>query len=279
MSKYYKSYNKKRNYKRKENKKVRSVFRVVAFILLGLAIVGLTFNLFETIFNHDKENAVNENRTIYYIPNNEWNIDVHTLKSNVAAWVWNEEGEPKSKFVLGKDSNNDGIIEFSFDNRYTGVNFVNLKSGMILSSNIKWEDVEVQTDDIALPNDENVYYHHYANEWSNSDERLFEVTTEEMSVFFYTEYMWASLSNPVMYCFDKTGVKENTFISMTQCGDAKYTATVPAGYTHIIFLEYGEDGVIGEWNDVLNQTSDLIIPSDEAINFYISTNEWTIDVE
>ena len=66
---------------------------------------------------------------------------------------------------------------------------------------------------------------------------------------------------------------------MTQCGDAKYTAVVPEGYTHIIFLEYDDGAEQGTWDNVINQTSDLIVPVGEANHFYLETNEWTIPVE
>ena len=78
-----------------------------------------------------------------------------------------------------------------------------------------------------------------------------------------------------MYYFDKTAVNEANFVSMTQTDSFKYTATVPAGYTHIIFIDYDENGSVGSWENILNQTADLIIPTDSMNIYSTVTNSWT----
>ena len=103
---------------------------------------------------------------------------------------------------------------------------------------------------------------------------LYNVTTSETTVYLDNTAQWATFQKPVVYYFDKTGKNESNFVQMDQYGAHDYIATIPAGYTHIVFLEYDESGTLGSWDNVLNQTSDLIIPVGEANHYDLLTNEW-----
>ena len=95
-------------------------------------------------------------------------------------------------------------------------------------------------------------------------------------MFLDTQAQWAGMQMPVVYYFDKTGKNEPAFKQMAQTGSSKFAAVIPAGYTHIIFIDYDEGGIIGTWDNVLNQTLDLIIPLGDANCFNVTTNEWHV---
>lgn len=121
------------------------------------------------------------------------------------------------------------------------------------------------------PNDDKVTV---TTDNQGSNDVVYTPTTSEIDVYLDNTAEWAILQNPVVYYFDKTGKNEPNFVEMDQCSANDFTATIPAGYTHIIFLEYDESGTIGSWDNVLNQTSDLLIPTGSSLHYNLETNEW-----
>lgn len=260
-------YRKHKNERRRRSERPSWV-RIIIVIFVAIAAVGLLANLLDFNidfnFNNDKEETV----TVYLVPGDEW-----ADGSSIGAWCWNNSGVPEGSFVLGTDKNEDGVYEFNVSTDYSRMLFVDLVPEATELGD-DWANKRAQTDNLAIPSNKNVYYHQYANEWSDSTDMLFNVTTADFTVYLDASD-WAVLQTPVMYYFDKTGVNESNFVAMTQTGSAKYTATVPAGYTHIIFIDYDESGAIGTWDNILNQTADLIIPTDSMNIFSTSANSWT----
>lgn len=256
MSKYRKKYVKKKKIE------LKSVVVTALSILLVVAALGGLAALFRDKNVFEKE----ENTIIYLIPSSTWNDD----NSNIGAYVWLGDS---NKFVLGSDENEDGIFEFTFDAKYTSVIFVDLKPDTN-NVGLNWSNVREQSADLLVPEDDNVYYHQYVNQWSDTSETLYNVITEPVTVKLDSSGFWAALRTPVVYCFDKTGVKEPVFVEMTQVGNFLYQTQIPSGYTHVIFLEYGEEGEVGSWDNVLNQTEDLVIPIDTNNLYVVSDCAW-----
>lgn len=273
MSRYYKNKNQKTKYKKTNSK---SVFKTILSTLLVIAVIGA---IAATLRNNEQPNKNDtstkiEYNTIYFMPSDDWSSD----GSLYGAWCWSGSGLPAASFVLATDTDEDGVYELKINKEYTGLTFVDLKPDAD-SLGVNWDNKRAQTDDLKVPTDKNVYYHQYVNVWSNSADPIYNVTTEETAVYFERDASWGAFHTPMIYCFDKTGVTDSAFISMGNVGSTVFIGTIPAGYTHIIFLEYGDGG--GEnWDNVLNQTDDLVIPTGEANYYNLATNEWLVpDVE
>ena len=268
MSKYYNNYN-NRNFKNNKHKKHNGkISSIISTILVVLALFGVMGGIAALMQRNNTSNK-DEYNTVYFIPSDDWKAD----GSSYGAWCWAETGLPGSKFVLATDENEDGVYELKINKEYTGLTFVDLKPDTD-SLGVNWDNKRAQTDDFTVPTDKNVYYHQYCNEWSADSNMLYNVTTSETTVYLDNTAKWAAFQIPVVYYFDKTGKNEPDFVQMTQYGAHDYTATIPAGYTHIVFLEYDESGTIGSWDNVLNQTSDLLIPIGSILHYNLETNEW-----
>ena len=265
--------NKKNNLNRKAQNICRSIIALFAILGIVGGILAL-FNFNASDWIKDKLNIEPKRVEVYLVPGDAWSSD----GSFMGAWCWNDSGVPQGEFVLATDENEDGVYELKISKEYTSMLFVDLvPDATELGSD--WKNKRVQTDNLTVPKDNNVYYHAYANQWSENADVMFTVTTSAVSVYLDTKYQWAGLQTPMMYCFDKTGVNEPQFMTMTQCGDTKYAGNVPAGYTHIIFLEYEEAGVPGTWDGVITQTPDLEIPLGNANIYDISENGWVDPVQ
>ena len=273
-------YNNKNKNKSKKKKKFNKILSGFLIALLIMGILSAVVSIFEATsvidlssildrFKKDKTEYVDVN----LVPGDAWSED----SSAYGAWCWNDSSEPSATFVLATDEDGDGVYTVRINTAYTSMLFVDLVPDAT-EPGADWVYKREQTDNLTVPKDENVYYHVYANTWSDNAELLYNVTTVDVTVFLNTNY-WGQMQPPVMYCIDKTGVNASEFIEMNQTGSSLYTAVVPAGYTHIIFLEYGEDGVIGEWNDVITQTEDLDIPVNNFVYYLTETNTWSDSAE
>lgn len=268
MSKYYMNYNNKK-YKNNQHKKRNGKFSSIISTVLVIFAILAVFGGLSTLMHRDSDSTKVEYKTIYFIPSEEWESD----GSSYGVWCWSANSMPAASFILATDDNDDGVYEFKINKEYTGLTFVDLKPDTDqLGAN--WDNKRAQTDDLTVPTDKNVYYHQYCNEWSAASDILFTRTTEEKALYLVCSD-WNCSVNPVIYYFDKTGVYEAGFLSMEQCGAHDYTVTIPAGYTHVIFIEYASEETVGTWENIINQTSDLIIPSNSN-SFNASTNEWYV---
>lgn len=268
---YYRNNYKKQPKKNKHSKNLKSAGMTALSILLIFTAISGIAALFRN--GSKAEENVIEYKTVYLVPSEAWKSD----DSSIGVWCWSNTSIPSASFVLATDENKDGIYEVNINKEYTGLAFVDLKPGET-ELGVDWANKREQTNNLVVPCDNKVYYHQYANEWSVNSDILFEVTTEVKNVKLNCA-TWTCTVQPVVYCFDKTGVKEPEFISMTQCGNTQYIGDVPAGFTHIIFIEYSDETSIGTWDNILNQTADLIIPVGDVDYFNIETNEWYMPVD
>ena len=274
-SKNYKkksSNNYKNNNKNKLNRKAENIVKSILALFALLGILSGILAFFDFSFNDwfvkNEAATKTEYVDVYLIPGDSWASD----ESNYGAWCWNDTGVPAGSFVLATDDDGDGIYKVSVSKEYKSMLWVDLHPGATqLGDN--WSLMREQTDNLTVPTDNNFYYHQYSNEWSDSAEPLYVVTANMVTVKLYTSN-WSNTKPAVIYCFDKTGVNEAQFIEMGQIGDFLYTVNVPAGYTHIIFIDYNEDGQAGSWDNILNQTEDLVIPTINNLIYDTITNTW-----
>ena len=272
MSRYYRKNNYKKN-KKFTNSKFYKIASKVCIVLLILAIVGALASMldFKWLDNIVKKDEAPNYVDVHIVPGDKWASD----GSSYGAWCWNDSGVPAAAFVLATDEDGDGVHTVRVSNEFSNILFVDLVPGAT-ELGASWVNKREQTNNLLVPNDDNVYYHIYASEWTNTSDLMFAPTTEEVSVVIQAN-AWDVMNTPVMYCFDKTGVKEPCFVEMTQCGAHDYTATVPSGYTHVIFIEYSDNSYMGSWDEIVHQTADLIIPMSDvtySIYFNTETNEW-----
>lgn len=96
---------------------------------------------------------------------------------------------------------------------------------------------------------------------SQDNDLIYSETTQDISVYLDTNG-FAQVKTPVAYYFNKNGTDEGQFVQMTQIGEKRFVVNIPAGYTHVIFIDYSPDGVIGSWNpsNIINKTDELVIP-------------------
>ena len=95
----------------------------------------------------------------------------------------------------------------------------------------------------------------------SKDKNLYTETKNDVSVYLDSNG-FAQVKTPVAYYFNKNGTDEGQFVQMTQIGEKRFAVNIPAGYTHVIFIDYSPDGVIGSWNpsNIINKTDELVIP-------------------
>ena len=261
-----------KNKKTNLNRKAQNICRSIIALFAILGIVGGILALFD--FNaadwiKDRLDKEPKHAEVYLVPGDEWSSD----GSSYGAWCWNDSGVPQGAFVLATDENEDGVFELKISKEYTSMLFVDLVPDAT-ELVADWKYMRVQTDNLKVPSDDNVYYHAYANQWSENADAMYVVTRSEVEVFVDVHARWYVYTVPMVYCFDKTGVNEPEFVLMEQRGDTIYSGTVPAGYTHIIFLEYDETGIQGTWDGVINQTQDLAIPLGSANTYDLEVNDW-----
>lgn len=276
MSRYYRKNNYKKN-KKFKNSKFFKIASKVCIVLLILGVIGTVASMldFTWIDNIVKKDETPNYVDVHIVPGDNWASD----GSSYGAWCWNDSGVPAAVFVLATDVDGDGVHTVRVSNEFSNILFVDLVPGAT-ELGASWVNKREQTNNLLVPTDDNIYYHIYASEWSNTADLMFAPTTEEVSVVIQAN-AWAQMNKPVMYCFDKTGVKEPCFVEMTQCGAHDYTATVPSGYTHVIFIEYSDNSYMGSWDEIVHQTADLIIPMSDvtySIYFNTETNEWYVPV-
>ena len=72
---------------------------------------------------------------------------------------------------------------------------------------------------------------------------------------------------------DKTGINEEKHLSLNCDENNILFATVPAGYTHIVFVGVYEDPNKSGWKA---QSEELPIPTGEFNYYHYSTNSWTV---
>ena len=255
--------------KTNRNKK-SSVLTVILTIFVVFACVGLFAKIFDIhIIDKSEEPTY---KTVYLVPGDNWADD----GSNYGAWCWSSTGVPAPTFVLATDDDSDGIFELKISSDYSRMSFVDLKPGET-KLGVDWANKREQSADLDVPKGKNIYYHAYAQEWSQSDELLFTITTQECNIKLDNSNTdeWLCNINPVVYYFDKTGKSEAGFVQMNRIGDNTFTVTIPAGYTHLLFIEYSSDENIGSWDNILNQTNDLIIPGNNY-TYFIETETWGV---
>ena len=275
MSGYYRKNNYKKN-KKFKNSKFFKIASKVCIVLLILGVIGTVASMldFTWIDNIVKKDETPNYVDVHIVPGDNWASD----GSSYGAWCWNDSGVPAAAFVLATDEDGDGVHTVRVSNEFSNILFVDLVPGAT-ELGASWVNKREQTNNLLVPTDDNIYYHIYASEWSNTSELMFAPTTEEITVYIDADAWDVSVNKPIVYYFDKTGVNEPSFAEMTQCGAHQFLFTIPAGYTHVIFIEYSDNTYMGSWDEIVHQTADLIIPTGDASYFNTETNEWYAPVE
>ena len=270
MSGYYRKNNYKKN-KKFKNSKFFKIASKVCIVLLILGVIGTVASMldFTWIDNIVKKDETPNYVDVHIVPGDNWASD----GSSYGAWCWNDSGVPAAAFVLATDEDGDGVHTVRVSNEFSNILFVDLVPGAT-ELGASWVNKREQTNNLLVPTDDNIYYHIYASEWSNTSELMFAPTTEEITVYIDADAWDVSVNKPIVYYFDKTGVNEPSFAEMTQCGAHQFLFTIPLGYTHVIFIEYSDNTYMGSWDEIVYQTADLIIPTGDASYFNTVTNEW-----
>jgi hypothetical protein len=257
--------------KRKKSKLgFKNVITTITAVLLFITAMASVMTLLGG--NELNNEKTPKDITVYFVPGEIWLED----NSTMGAWVWNDYGVPQSKFVVASDADGDDVYEVKFSEEYTSLLFVDLvPNATELGSD--WVNKREQSANLKVPKGK-TYYHVYDNTWDDNPGVKY-VRTKEIVPIFFDSTNTSNLKAPAVYCFDKYNKTQPTFITMTQMGSARHTANIPAGYTHIVFIDYFEDGEYGSWDNIAFQSEDLIIPNDENKYFSSVTFEWSTSFE
>ncbi len=226
-----------------------------------------------TLLGGNNVNNVNTPKdiTVKFLPGDVWLEDGSTM----GAWVWNDYGVPQSKFIVASDEDGDDVYEVTFSEEYTSILFVDLVPNAT-ELGTDWKNKRDQSANQLV--DDELFYHVYANSWEESPVLKFVRTNSPVTVYFNASNS-PCFKAPQVYCFDKYNKSPAEFITMTQIGGARFTVTIPEGFTHIIFIDYFDDGEYGSWENIGFQSEDLIIPNDENVYFSSVTLEWSSSFE
>ncbi len=74
-----------------------------------------------------------------------------------------------------------------------------------------------------------------------------------------------------VYYWDDSG---NAWVSMTAAEDGLYEATIPAGYSNIIFCRMNPGTTANNWNNKWNQTANLTVPTDGTNCYTVAEDTW-----
>ena len=243
-------------------RKISRIFKSILTILLLVAILGGAAFLIHSYLNDKNDDS--DYVSIYFVASDDWKSD----GSLIGAYVWIDENN--SDFKILNDYDNNGIYTLNVKKDYVGIIFVDLKLNTEVMG-LNWANVRVQTEELTIPTDDNVYYHQYENKWVNSGDLLYDATTKIMQVGYVSR---KNTVVPVVYYFDKFGMNDAGFVIMNEEKESCYSADIPVGYTHIIFLEYTNELSIGTWDDVGKQSDELLIPINHNIIFDSDKNIW-----
>lgn len=266
MSRYYKKTKPKR--KSNLNKKAKNIVASILAVFALFGVISAVFTFLNFSWLEKSSGTERDYVNVNLVPGDSWSSD----GSSYGAWCWNDSGVPAAAFVLATDEDKDGVYTVRVSSEYKYMLFVDLVPGAT-ELGASWQNKREQTNNLNVPSDENVYYHAYASAWSENADILFAVTIEEMSLYLDC-VNWTCTVKPVVYYFDKTGKAEPGFFQMIQCGSSQYIATIPAGYTHVIFIEYSDVTSVGTWDNIIVQTEDLVIPSGTANHFNTENHQW-----
>ncbi len=105
------------------------------------------------------------------------------------------------------------------------------------------------------------------------DEDLtFAAQWEELTVVYLLPGSWTTNNSRFAAYFFQNGL-DATWKSMTDSdADGIYEVTVPSGYTNIIFCRMNGSNDTNDWNNKLDQTEDLTVPTDDNVYFTVTTN-------
>ncbi len=254
---------------------------IIALIIAAIAALGSLVPSSggkKATTSSDKNTNTVRYNTLYLVPSRDWASD----NSSYAAWCFSSTNYPAAGHVSGTDTDGDGVFEFVIPDYYDNVIFIDVNLGTSFSGN--WDNKREQTSDLVVPINENVYYHQYASEWradGESTEPEIVVTTDPVNVYLVNNNTDQVFS---LYVFNKyTGVG-----SFLELSDQNYDGKVllrnfeiPAGNTHLIVTKHDlTDGGTANWDNVISQTGDLLIPLDGNVYCNLTTEpyEWTSEM-
>lgn len=238
-------------------------FKNLFIFLLVLGLLGAAiFLIRDYVESKDDIEEIDSNQ-LNVVFSETWSSD----NSNVGAYLFNNDND--SKFILLSDGDKNGVYTCYAEKEYTKVIFVDLITDAD-NLGLNWCNVREQTNEQLIPSDENVFYHQYADIWSDSAVKLFNKTNSAVQVGYvsYTD------SIKVACYFDKFGTNAKGYIILNELENERYSVEIPEGYTHLMFIEYSDEASIGTNDNIISQSGEFVIPSDHNNIFISERNIW-----
>lgn len=197
---------------------------------------------------------------------------IHSGTERYAIYVWKSESDNKWVDMTSAGAN---LYQANVPDGYTNIIFCRMNGG---TSDNSWTNVWNQTADLTFSSTQNLYT---ATGWGSENKfngnwgsvgPIDPIDPTNPPVGNNTVYLNASAINAgderyAIYVWKSDS--DNKWIDMTSAGSGLYQATVPDGYTNIIFCRMNGGTSDNAWTNVWNQTPDLTFNSSQ--NLYTAT--------
>lgn len=201
-----------------------------------------------------------DERTVYFIPGS-WAGEGITF----AAWIWPTDGNGSWYDVTDEDG--DGVYEVTFPKEYENIIFASMKG------DTDWANKQNQTPDLAIPSASDATYDINAGAWlgeEGGDNDSNDPT--EVTLYFVPSADWAATATGYAAWVWGTGADGSWYEVTDKDGDGIYEVTIPSNLENIIFVSLNG---AADWNNKIDQTGDLAVPTDGSNTYDKATDSWT----
>ena len=195
---------------------------------------------------------------VYLVPNINW----HDGGAWFAAYFY---GNGEKWVKLEEKENNTNIFMCEVPEGFTNVIFCRMNAGDTDISKgwtIKWN----QTDDLNIPNDENMYY--YIEGWDKGTKSKWDTEgfcetyfNANGKLYLFPTGSWKQNNERYAAYFFESGKSDSWYslTSLTGCSyfDGAYELTPPQGYTNVIFCRMSGTTTENNWDNKWDQSGDL----------------------
>ena len=231
----------------------KNIRQVLSFVLALVMLIGMV----PVTSVHAAGDA-----TVYLVPNANWKND----NARFAVYYWNSAGV--SGWTDAVD-NGDGYYEATIPAGYTNIIFCRMNPNAAANN---WDNKWNQTSDLTVPTDGTNCYTVAEGTWDQGG-GAWSTYTPDTVLYLKPNANWLSDgARFAVYYWDDAG---SAWTDMADTdADGYYEATIPAGYTNVIFCRMSGSAAANDWNNKWNQTADQTIPTDGSNCYTVADGTW-----
>ena len=234
--------------------------------------------------NGNNDDVTPETNTVYMRPNANWK----EAGARFAAYFF--EGETNAWIDL-TDADGDGTYECKVPEGYTNLIFTRMNPD---ASENNWDNKWNQSGDLTVPTNSSVCFVLKEGEW-DGDALGYWTTyppvideggndnpgtgdtpvTFEGKIYMRPNSEWKEAGARFTTYFFGNG---EVWVDMTDAdGDGTYECGVPSGFDSVIFVRMNPSTSENVWDNKWNQSSDLSVPTGNAICYVLNAGQWDGD--